>query len=248
MALFETEALILRTYNLAEADKIVVCLSRSAGLIRGVAKGCRKLKNRFGASLEPFTLVNLTYYEKENQELVSLRQTEILKSHFNLSSDATILTGLAYMGDLIMEFSPPHQANDTLFRMVLACFDAISQSPEDIQSVLRYFEVWILKIEGFLPDLRRCADCQRSFESDDALYLGNDLGLRCRDCSRGRGGQVSKGLHTHLRTTEKVPPIKFVEESRKVTNQTRREMAELTHQIIGRVLERQPRVRPTFVH
>ena len=52
MSLFETEALILRTYNLAEADKIVVCLSRSAGLIRGVAKNCRKLKNRFGASLE----------------------------------------------------------------------------------------------------------------------------------------------------------------------------------------------------
>src|SRR4029079_10951401 len=48
MALTETEALVLRTYNLAEADKIVVCLSRSHGLIRGVAKGCRKLKNRFG--------------------------------------------------------------------------------------------------------------------------------------------------------------------------------------------------------
>src|SRR4030095_12510383 len=111
MALFETEALILRTYNLAEADKIVVSLSRSAGLIRGVAKGCRKLKNRFGASLEPFTLVNLTYYEKETQELVSLRQTEILKSNFNLSSEAAILTGFSYMGDLLIEFSPPHQSN-----------------------------------------------------------------------------------------------------------------------------------------
>ena len=77
MSLFETEALILRTYNLAEADKIVVCLSRQSGLIRGVAKNCRKLKNRFGASLEPFTLINLTYFEKENQELVSFSQTEI---------------------------------------------------------------------------------------------------------------------------------------------------------------------------
>src|SRR4030095_12656083 len=125
MPQFETEALILRTYNLAEADKIVVCLSRSAGLIRGVAKGCRKLRNRFGASLEPFTLVNLSYYEKENKELVSFRQTEILNSHFNLSSDAEILTGLAYMGDLLIEFSPPHQANDILFRMATACVDAV---------------------------------------------------------------------------------------------------------------------------
>src|SRR6187431_714399 len=99
MALFETEALILRTYNLAEADKIVVCLSRSAGLIRGVAKGCRKLRNRFGASLEPFTFVRLTYYEKENRELVSIRQTEILKSNFNLSSDPAVVNGLAYLGD-----------------------------------------------------------------------------------------------------------------------------------------------------
>ena len=129
MALFETEALILRTYNLAEADKIVVCLSRSAGLIRGVAKGCRKLKNRFGASLEPFTLINLTYYEKEHRELVSFRQSEILKSRFNLSSDAPVLTGFSYMGDLLIEFSPPHQANDDLYRMAIACFEAVAQNP-----------------------------------------------------------------------------------------------------------------------
>jgi DNA repair protein RecO (recombination protein O) len=248
MPLYETEALILRTYNLAEADKIVVCLSRSSGLIRGVAKGCRKLKNRFGASLEPFTLVNLTYYEKENQELVSFRQTEILRSHFNLSADPTILTGLAYMGDLLIEFSPPHQANDKLFRMATACFDAVSNSPSDLQAILRYFEVWLLKIEGFLPDLRRCGDCHQSFNLDASVYFSSEFGLRCRSCSEGRGGTVSKDLHAHLRTTEKLPPIKFAEEARVVPSQTKKELAELTHQIIGRVLERLPRVRPTFVH
>ncbi len=52
------------------------------------------------------------------------------------------------MGDLLIEFSPPHQANDKLFRMATACFEAIATSPEDLQSILRYFEVWILKIEG----------------------------------------------------------------------------------------------------
>src|SRR5258705_1130636 len=247
MALLETEALVLRTYNLAEADKIVVCLGRSSGLIRGVAKGCRKLRNRFGAALEPFTFVNLTYYQKETQELVSIRQTEILRSHFNLSSDASILTGLAYIGDLLMELSPPHQANEILFRMVTACIDAVSQSPDDLQSILRYFEVWLLKIEGFLPDLRFCAECHRDFNADEPIFMGQDLALRCRTCSSGRGGTVSKRLHTHLRTTEKLAPGKFAEQSRIVSNQTMRELAELTHQIIGRVLERLPRVRPTFV-
>ena len=243
MAVFETEALILRSYNLAEADKIVVCLSRSAGLIRGVAKGCRKLKNRFGAALEPFTLINLTYYEKENRELVSFRQVEILKSRFNLSSNASILTGFAYMGDLLIDFSPPHQANDNLFRMALACFEAASEIPDDLDAVLRYFEVWLLKLEGFLPDLRVCATCQNAF-GEEAIYLGSDLSLRCSLCSNGRGGLVSKPLRSHLRTAEKLSPAKFAEGAREVSKDTKREMAELTFHIIGRVLERMPRVRP----
>lgn len=244
MAVFETEALILRSYNLAEADKIVVCLSRSAGLIRGVAKGCRKLRNRFGAALEPFTLVNLTFYEKENQELVSFRQVEILKSRFNLSSNASLLTGFAYMGDLLIDFSPPHQANDNLFRMAMACFEAASETPSDLEAVLRYFEVWLLKLEGFLPDLRACANCQKTFSGDEAVYLGSDLSLRCSQCSNGRGGAVSKGLRAQLRTVEKLSPAKFAEGAREVSKDTKREMAELTYHIIGRVLERMPRVRP----
>ena len=246
MAVFETDALILRTYNLAEADKIVVCLSRSAGLIRGVAKGCRKLRNRFGAALEPFTLVNLTYFEKEHQELVSFRQVDILKSRFNLSSNASILTGFSYMGDLIIDFSPPHQANDNLYRMALACFEAASEKPEDLDAVLRYFEVWLLKLEGFLPDLRTCGNCHNAFQGDEAIYLGADLSLRCPQCSNSRGGAVSKRLQTHLRTTEKLSPAKFAEEARGVSKETKREMAELTFQLIGRVLERMPRIRPRF--
>lgn len=245
MALIETEALILRTYNLAEADKIVVCLTRSQGLIRGVAKGCRKLRNRFGASLEPFTLINLSYYAKENQELVSFRQTEILRSHFNLSADPSILTGLAYIGDLLIEFSPPHQANETLFRMTGACLDAIFTLPGELQTVLRYFEIWLLKIEGFMPDLKRCAECHRVF-GEESVYMAPDLGLRCSGCRDGRGGAMSKHLHAHLRTVERLPPVKFAEQAKEVNNQTKREMAELTHQIIGRVLEKAPRLRPTF--
>jgi DNA repair protein RecO (recombination protein O) len=243
MALFETEALILRTYNLAEADKIVVCLTRSAGLIRGVAKGCRKLKNRFGAALEPFTLINLTYYEKEHQELVSFRQVEILKSRFNLSSNTSLLTGFSYMGDLLIDFSAPHQAHDNLYRMALACFEAASENPEDLDSVLRYFEVWLLKLEGFLPDLRTCAGCHKAFSGDGAVYLGPDLSLRCAQCSNGKGRAISKRLHTELRTSEKLSPAKFAEEAREMPQRTRQEMAEVTFQLIGRVLERMPRSR-----
>src|SRR5688572_21107328 len=216
MASLETEALVLRTYNFGEADKIVVCLTRAAGLVRGVAKGCRKLKSRFGASLEPFTVVRISYYHKENQELVSLRQAEIIKSHFDLSSHAEVLAGLAYMGDLVIEFSPPYEPNEKLFRMVTACLDAISESQADLQIILRYFEVWLLKLEGFLPDIRRCGECHRGFDENVLAFMGQDLMFRCRLCSQGAGSALSKRLQTQLRATQKLAPFVFARESREV--------------------------------
>lgn len=243
MGLAESEALVLRTYNLAEADKIVVCLTRDAGLIRAVAKGSRRIKNRFGAALEPFTLVNVSYFQKENQELVSLRQAEILKSHFDLMGDPQVLAALAYMGDLLVEFSPPHQTNDKLFRMVRACLDAIAEAPQELQLILRYFEVWILKLEGFLPDLRRCAGCHQLFGDDDLPVISGSE-LSCKRCVQGKGEVLSRRAYEAVRSTQSSSPIAFVEQSRQTPIHVQRELAELTHQIIGRVLERGPRVQP----
>lgn len=246
MGLFETEALVLRTYNLAEADKIVVCFTHSAGLVRAVAKGCRRLKNRFGAALEPFTLLNISYYQRDNRDLVSLGNTEILKSHFNLSSNGETLTGLAYMADLTIEFSPPYQPNDRLFRMLRACLAAISASPGDMETVLRYFEVWILKLEGFLPDIKKCAECDQILNESGSAFIGTDLLIRCHSCSRARGTALSQNVHRQLRATQRLAPNVFAEESRDLPAKTLRDLADLTHQLIARVLERQPGVRPTF--
>src|SRR5713226_4035946 len=77
MGLVNTDAIVLRTYNLAEADRIVLCLTRNAGLVRAVARGARRMKSRFGAALEPFTFIKLDFYEKENRELVTISQPEI---------------------------------------------------------------------------------------------------------------------------------------------------------------------------
>jgi DNA repair protein RecO (recombination protein O) len=246
MAILETEALVLRTYNFGEADKIVVFLTRTEGLVRAVAKSCRKLKSKYGASLEPFTVAKITYYQKENQELVALSRTEIVKSHFDLSGNAETLTGLAYMGDLVIEFSPPYEPNERLYRMVKACLDAICESQSDLQTILRYFEIWLLKLEGYLPDIRRCGECHRAFDETEVAFVNIDLVFRCRSCSRGAGNALSKKLQTQLRATQRLAPFVFAQESRSLPASIHREMAELTHRLIGRVLEKQPRLRSTF--
>jgi DNA repair protein RecO (recombination protein O) len=150
------------------------------------------------------------------------------------------------MGDLVIEFSPPYEANEKLYRMVKACLDAICESQSDLQVILRYFEVWLLKLEGFLPDLRRCGECHRAFDQQEATFLSAELVFRCRNCSRGAGSMVSTKLQTQLRATQKLAPFVFAQESRAIPESIHREMAELTHRLIGRVLERQPRLRSTF--
>src|ERR1700704_5789646 len=154
MALVNTDAIVLRTYNLAEADRIAVCLTRSAGLVRAVAKGARRMKSRFGAALEPFTLIRLAFYDRENRDLVSISNAEILKSHFNLAAEPEASEDLAYMGELGAEFAPPHEANEKLLRMVAAFVEALETSHGSSRLVLRYFEVWLLRLAGLFPDVR----------------------------------------------------------------------------------------------
>jgi DNA repair protein RecO (recombination protein O) len=246
MGLVETEAIVLRTYNLAEADKIVVCLTRSAGLVRAVAHGAKRLKSRFGAGLEPFTHLALSYYEKEGRELVSLRQAEILHSYFSLSRSVETVAVLAYMSELVIEFAPPHEPNERLFRMIRACTEAAAHTPDELDAIARYFEVWTLKLAGFLPDLRSCADCGKSFNEVESTYLDAEGKLRCHACDSGLGAALSRETYRQLRAAQRLSPADYVGLARDITVPGQRELARVTQQMIGRVLERVPRAQSSY--
>src|ERR1044072_1806106 len=148
MRLVTTDAIVLRSYNLAESDRIVVCLTRSSGLVRAVAKGARRMKSRFGAALEPFTVIKLSFHERENRDLVTMSAAEILKSNFNLSSNFESADLLAYMGEMVAEFAPPHETDERLFRMLTACVEVLAQGGGTERTLMRYFEIWLLRLAG----------------------------------------------------------------------------------------------------
>ena len=241
MGLVETEAIVLRTYKLAEADKIVVCLTRDAGVVRGVARGARRMKSRFGASLEPFTLVSLSYFAKEGRELVSVRQAEILRSYFGLAGDAETVALLEYLTELALEFAPPHEPNEKLFRMVRACLDAVAETPADVHALARYYELWILKLSGFLPDLRACASCRRELERQETSYISLDSSLRCGACSGNAGLRVSAEAREHWRRMSQKGPGEWASALRKIPSAAQGELAEAAQRLIARALERIPR-------
>ncbi len=244
MGLAETEAVILRTYNLAEADKIVICLTRKAGVIRGVARGARRLKSRFGAGLEPFTLVNLGYHEKEGRELVTLRHAEILRSYFSLSVDAQVVSQLARMAEMIIEFSPPHEPNERLFRMVCACLEAISRRPESLAGLVRYFEVWLLKLSGFLPDITRCHTCGCSLKQLRTVCMDAEGRLRCNQCGADAWTKLSEEALGSLNTIRRLAPLAYADEWLKTSSESCKELDRFTSLIIRRALERDLRAKP----
>src|SRR3954454_12809341 len=100
MPLVETDSLVLKSYNLAEADRIVVFLTHDHGVVRGVAKGSKRLKSKFGSGLEPFSEIHLTYFQKDSQELVSLQRVELIRSNFTAASRPEFLQKFAYLADL----------------------------------------------------------------------------------------------------------------------------------------------------
>jgi DNA repair protein RecO (recombination protein O) len=243
MGLTETEAIVLRTYNLAEADKIVVCLTRKYGVVRVVAKGARKLKSRFGAGLEPFTLIALGYFEKEGRELASLKQAEIVRSYFKLAHDTEVFGVLSYFSELVMEFAPPREPNENLYRMVRACLEAIDTAPDSLPLMARYFEVWILRLAGFLPDIRVCAGCGLRLGGAKTVYFNIDFKPRCADCSQGQGGALSGTAYRQLLEIQRLSPQKFAQAARHLDPSILNDLAMMLRRLIERVLERAPRVR-----
>ena len=241
MGLVNTDAIVLRTYNLAEADRIAVCLTRSAGLVRAVARGARRMKSRFGAALEPFTLISLTFYERENRELVSISNAEILKSHFDLATQLEASEVLAYMGELVSEFAPPHEANEKLFRMVAACVDALETSPGSARLLSRYFEVWLLRLAGLFPDVRSCAECGARLGEGDPACLDVEVNPHCQKCSRGPATRLLPETQRSVMATQHLSPVDFASAFNGLSEQSETQLAELTHRLIVRALERRPR-------
>lgn len=182
MPLHESDSIILKTYPLGEADRIVVFLSRDQGKLRGVAKGARRLKNRFGAALEPLTHCRITFFEKETRDLVLVQSSELLDSPLKLFQDYERAVLAAHMVDLVDRFLPEHEPHDEVFRLMRMTVRALEQGcPIDFATC--YFEVWMLRLSGVFPDLFICSACGRKLNSEENRFLMPGLQATvCGDC------------------------------------------------------------------
>ena len=190
MPLHESDSIILKTYPLAEADRIVVFFSRDYGKIRGVANGVRRLKSRFGASLEPLAHSKLTFFQKETVELVRIRSSELIDSPMKLFEDYDRAMLASHVADLVDRFLPDHEVQDAVFRLFsLARQSLVLDCPLDLTRC--YFEAWMLRLAGVFPDVFRCSMCRRELGVEESrVFLSGLTRVACLGCGHGQGTDV----------------------------------------------------------
>ena len=152
MPLYTADALVLRTYKLGEADRIVVFLTRDRGKKRGVAKGARRPRSRFMGALEPLTEVSVAYFEKERRELVGLNYAETRRSPLMLGSPDA-LGYVSYFAELLDEWAQEADADERLYRLGASMLDALAAGTP-VEPLARYFEYWLLRLQGVYPESR----------------------------------------------------------------------------------------------
>ncbi len=195
MPLYTTDALILRTYKLGEADRIVVFLTADRGKKRGVAKGARRIKSRFGGALEPLTHAGVTYFEKERRDLVSLNYAEPVRSPW-FAGTLEALGHIEYFAELIDEWAPEGDPNPRLFRLGAALIDALAGGAP-VDPLARYFEYWLLRLQGVYPAHVRCRLCGADLgegEPPGACLEPAQHGFTCLRCARLPGGVPATSL------------------------------------------------------
>ena len=207
MSLLVTEAIVLGSQRLGEADKLVTLLTAERGKVRAVAKGVRKIKSRFGASLEAFTHSALVLFERRPGDLMRLNQASILHSFPELRRDLGRITGAGRAARMAGLLSPDGEANPRIFELLLRLYLEIERGHQDLELTLRFFEIHLLKYAGYLPKIDHCLKCGRLFSPGTVYFSASAGGALCESCHRRDPAQsdpVSKGTLAFLGQTARM--------------------------------------------
>jgi DNA repair protein RecO (recombination protein O) len=239
MPLYSADALILRTYKLGEADRIVVFLTEDRGKKRGVAKGARRPRSRFVGALEPLTRVHVAYFEKEHRELVGLNYAEPLCSPMAATGDAIGYVG--YFAELIDQWAQDSDPNERLYRLGASLVEALAGGGS-VEPLARYFEYWLLRLQGVYPSVAACHGCGGALDGPrGGAYLAPGSGVftcpACAPAAQVREPHLSRAALAFLRAARRTPPRDVG--ALRVTGDTLAELESVHRLLMGRHLERE---------
>jgi DNA repair protein RecO len=177
MALYKTEGIVVRTRNLGEADRIITLYTRDRGKVEGVARGSRRARSRLMGATQLFTYGNYLMYSGRSLDTIS--QAEIQESFAGLRDDLIKMAHASYIAELLDLSVEPEEPSEDLFALLYESFTALDQDkPPEI--VLRWFELHLMVLLGYQPELRHCVGC--GSVASEARFSVREGGLLCPRC------------------------------------------------------------------
>ena len=207
MSLVRTRGIILRSQRWGDADRIVTLFSHNLGKIRGVARGARRMKTRFGGVLEPFGLVDATIFQKTADALGQISQIDLVASYSAIREDLTVMTAAARMVKMVETITVDRDPNPEMYAALVHGLKSL-RPEEDVVLMTLLFQIHVLGHTGFRPQFSCCTECGRPAQHHRPQWFSPQLGgVVCHEC-RHRGGRMlplSKGS------------VAFIEQARRLS-------------------------------
>ncbi len=183
---YRCEAIVLRRHNFGEADRLLTVFSLERGKLRLIAKGVRKPRSRKAGHVEPFTRVALLNSRGRNLDIIS--QAESLDLYMLLRENLGFLSRAAYIAELVDRFSVDHEENRQLYRLLTDSYSRLDEEDASPRSVVRNFEIRLLELVGYRPELFHCVRCGAEIRPEDQFFSHQNGGVICHHCGDGRSG------------------------------------------------------------
>lgn len=208
MALYREQGIVLRTYKLGEADRIVNVLTPGRGKVRCVAKGVRKSGSRLGGRMEPYSHVDLQLYEGRNLDIVT--QAQLITSFSEVRADFDLSTCAAGVVEAADRIAQEDEPSNPVFLLVLDALRRLHTRPEEPQVILDAFALRLASAAGYHPVTEACAACGRAY--DPLAATGEPVGfhiaaggLLCVHCRPPQAQRVMPGSIALLRELSSSP-------------------------------------------
>jgi DNA repair protein RecO (recombination protein O) len=192
MALLKTPAITLKSRRWGEADRIVTFYTLRFGKVRGVARGARRVKSRFGSALEPFVSSDLNLFEKAQDSLYRVTQADIQESFTELREDLTLMSGGARLVNLVTAITAEGDPCPLIFETLLSGLRVLQGGGDTLLMTL-LLQIRLLGQTGFRPETEHCAGCGALFQkarTDSPLWFSPQSGgLVCHACGHRYSGR-----------------------------------------------------------
>jgi len=186
MSILETDAVILSDMPQGETSKIIRVFSKDYGRLSLIAKGARKLKNRFGGSLDPLNHVHIVYYYKDNRDLHIVTQCDIINPYSAVKKHLEKLTIGLSIAEIIVNLVVEEESNTPLFDLMNRSLEALENAEKNFINIYWYFLTRFLQLSGFglNPAERDCQNCGSEIQKHAAYFSMSRGGMLCSSCSQ----------------------------------------------------------------